>query len=85
VPLEKRWDQKVHVFLAEKWKGLPKETEEMKPGWFSFGSIPYGEMWQDDRHWLPLVLEGKKVKARFVFGKDNEAIEGMGIEEVDGF
>ncbi|MCX6814517.1 MAG: NUDIX domain-containing protein [Candidatus Aenigmarchaeota archaeon] len=81
VPLEKKWDQLVHVFLAREWKGNPEETKEMKPEWFAFGEIPYSKMWQDDSHWLPLVLKGKKIKARFVFDKDSETIKGMKLKQ----
>ena len=44
----------------------------MKPVWFSTNSIPYGKMWADDVHWLPLVLQGKYVDAAFTFKDDNE-------------
>ena len=43
----------------------------MLPKWFNFHKIPYNEMWSDDTHWLPKILEGKKVKARFIFNEDN--------------
>jgi len=38
-------------------------------------------MWQDDAHWLPLVLEDKRVKASFTFKDDNESIETVDIKE----
>ncbi|MCX6709917.1 MAG: 8-oxo-dGTP diphosphatase [Candidatus Woesearchaeota archaeon] len=79
------WDQVVSVFLVEKWEETPSETEEMMPEWFSFDEIPYKKMWQDDSHWLPLVLSGKKIKATFVFKEDNENIGSMNIEEVKVF
>lgn len=82
---KKEWDQLVHVFVAKEWKGMPKETGEMKPCWFGVKSLPFESMWQDDPHWLPLVLEGKKVRARFVFGEDNESIADMDLSEVQGF
>jgi len=85
VPKVRRWDQVVHVFLVEEWKGEPKESREMRPEWFPFQEIPYDRMWQDDRHWLPLVLKGKKVKGRFVFAEDGNSIKGMEIGEVQGF
>jgi 8-oxo-dGTP pyrophosphatase MutT (NUDIX family) len=80
---DEQWDQLVHVFLVRKWKGTPKETEEMKPVWFPFNGIPFDRMWQDDSHWLPLVLQGKKVKATFVFGSDNESIEKMDLKQLE--
>lgn len=55
----------VHVFIATAFSGDPKETEEMKPEWFSFEKIPYSQMWPDDIHWLPNILSGKRIRGRF--------------------
>jgi mutator protein MutT len=85
VPKIKRWDNVMHVFLVEEWKGKPEESREMKPEWFAFDEIPYSKMWQDDSHWLPLVLKGKKIRAGFVFGEDNNSIESMELGEVERF
>ena len=52
VPAEKKWDNVVHIFLAEEWEGEPKESNEMRPEWFPFSEIPFKRMWQDDSHWL---------------------------------
>ena len=41
-------------------------------------------MWDDDKHWLPHVLEEKKLKAKFVFDKE-EKIADQNIEVVEGF
>lgn len=64
-----QWDQNVHVFLVKNWKGKPIESEEMLPQWFKIQEIPFGQMWDDDKLWLPLVLNGKKLKADFIFKK----------------
>ena len=80
-PYKKEWNQIVHLFLIKDWNGEPKETEEMKPQWFEIGSIPFNKMWQDDAHWLPKVIGGKKVNATFTFGEDNETIVEMKINE----
>jgi len=85
VPAEKKWDNVVHIFLAEEWEGKSAESREMRPEWFPFSEIPFQSMWQDDSHWLPLVLKGKKVKGRFVFGEDCESIKSMELGEVEGF
>ena len=63
------WDQDVHLFLAKEWQGEPTESVEMMPKWFSFNEIPYENMWPDDKHWLPHILGGKKLKADFLFGE----------------
>jgi hypothetical protein len=37
----------------------------MRPQWFSEDQIPLSQMWPDDEHWLPLLLQGKKFLGRF--------------------
>ena len=32
-------------------------------------------MWADDKHWLPQVLRGEKVKAEFSFGEDETVLD----------
>lgn len=80
-PYKEEWNQIVHVFLVKEWAGSPKESEEMLPKWFKINNLPFEKMWQDDRHWLPLVLNGKKVNATFIFDKDNETIAEMKLNE----
>ena len=84
VPKEKDFDQQVHVFLVKDWTGEPKETEEMTPKWFNLDKIPFDQMWYDDKHWLPHVLEEKKLKAKFVFDKE-EKIADQNIEIIEKF
>lgn len=78
-PLKPEWNQIVHVFISREWDGTPTETDEMKPGWFDIKELPFYAMWKDDPHWLPKVLAGDKIKAKFIFGADNESIELMKI------
>ena len=66
----KRENVIVHVYISNKWNGIPKESEEMLPKWFDINNIPYDEMIGDDPYWLPLVLEGKKVKGFFQFSEN---------------
>lgn len=65
----------VHVFLITGFNGEPEETDEMRPEWFSLDAIPYDKMLPDDRHWLPLVLDGKKVKGFFHFDEHFNILE----------
>ena len=57
----------VHVFTANDYEGQPTETEEAAPLWFRLDAIPWDEMWEDDRLWLPLALEGVRFSARYIF------------------
>jgi len=56
-----------HIFLATEWEGEVTETAEMAPKWFNIAELPYDLMWDDDIFWLPVVLRGKKIKAKFRF------------------
>lgn len=47
------------VYLAHRFEGAPHETDEATPLWFPVDALPYDEMWEDDRHWLPLLLTGQ--------------------------
>jgi len=55
------------VFHATDYTGEPVETAEATPFWVRLDSIPYDEMWADDRHWLPLMINGKHFTAFFTF------------------
>ena len=80
-PYQSEWNQDVHVFLAKNWKGEPKETDEMKPKWFKIKEIPFDEMWPDDKFWLPKILKGEKLKAKFSF-KPGKLIDSYEIKTI---
>jgi 8-oxo-dGTP diphosphatase/2-hydroxy-dATP diphosphatase len=59
----------VHVFRAPAAAaaGALTESDEMAPQWVPTSAVPYGRMWQDDVHWLPLLLAGKHFVGAFSF------------------
>lgn len=69
------------VFLARDYTGEARETVEAVPLWTALNAIPYEEMWEDDRYWLPLVVAGKKFRAFFVF--DGEKLLERRVEVVN--
>lgn len=83
-PIEKDWNQQVHIYLVSDWEGEPSESEEVAPKWFSKEALPYDSMWPDDRFWWPEVLKGKKLKGYFAFAKNGE-IEEHNMESCDRF
>jgi 8-oxo-dGTP diphosphatase len=50
------------IYLAHDFSGELCETAEAAPLWFPIDALPYEEMWADDRHWLPLLLAGKRFR-----------------------
>jgi len=79
---DKGWDQIVHVYFVENWRGKPKESEEMGFEWHDNDKIPFHRMWHSDQYWIPQILKGKKIKATFVFREDNQTVDVKEICEV---
>lgn len=72
----------VHIFRTDNFIGEPKESEEMKPQWFHINEIPFKEMWPDDIYWMPLFLNGKKFKGKFLFNESDIILE-QELKEVE--
>lgn len=66
-----------HVYRADDHAGQPTETNEAAPVWTPIDAIPYHRMWEDDQHWLPLLLDEQTFLGRFVF--QGEAMTWMDL------
>ena len=55
----------------------------MVPAWFYVDEVPTERMWEDGAYWLPHILAGDPVQARFVFCADNETIAEVEIRLLD--
>jgi 8-oxo-dGTP diphosphatase len=67
-------DYLVHVFSARGFSGKPRSSKEGNVRWFGLDNIPYHKMWDDDRYWLPLLLNGVRFDARFYYDRKNERV-----------
>lgn len=74
-----RPDWTAEVFLSNDFIGTIKESEEGKLKWFRKDEIPYDQMWEDDRHWLPLLLDGVKFNGTFEFTADSKKLVSFNI------
>lgn len=72
----------VRVYRAADVDGDPVETDEAAPFWFDVDAIPFDEMWEDDRHWLPLVVAGRRFAGRWIF--DGERMLDYTLDVVPG-
>lgn len=72
---------KNHTYITSEWEGEPYETEEMAPQWFNLADIPYDQMWEDDKHWLPHILANKNLVCQFTFD-NNDCMLSKIVEEV---
>ncbi len=74
-----------YVYLVDKFQGIPLESEEMEPQWFTLESTPFDHMWAGDEKWIPRIWGGEKLKGVITFKEDNRTIESMqfmAVEEV---
>ncbi len=76
------WHMYVYAYLCDEWAGEPVESDEMAPQWYALDAIPYATMWQDDEHWLPLVLAGRAVIGRFTFD-DEDRLLTHAVKQMD--
>lgn len=60
----------LHLYMVYQWNGNPKESDEMSPKWFNIKQVPFKQMLPDNKYWLPLILQGKKIKAHFNFDEN---------------
>jgi 8-oxo-dGTP diphosphatase len=73
-------DWTVHAFLARQFDGVPSGGREGKLKWFNIDALPFDDMWEDDRHWCRLALEGTRLEAWFYYSGDFEKLIDHRIE-----
>lgn len=60
-----------YVYVARNFTGTPTETDEAIPVWTPICSIPFEEMWEDDRLWLDAALAGQSIRGWFSFVEES--------------
>lgn len=68
-------DMETHIFRIDLYQGKEDHSEEMEVKWFDIGSLPFSEMWPDDKFWMPLFLANKKFEGEFWFDKDYKIVK----------
>ena len=71
------------AFFTYAWEGEARPSDEADPFWCDLDKLPWENMWEDDRRWLPLALEGKKLRGFYVFDDDKMLSEKL--QELDSF
>ncbi len=74
----------VHVFRASDCVGEAQETDEAVPLWTPIDRIPYDEMWEDDRYWVPHLLAGRRFDGRWIFDGDGMVDHVLEVEPPPG-
>ena len=72
----------LHVFIAIKWDGDPKETSEMgPPAWFPVWNLPFEDMFPDDHSWLPTAITGEPFNADVYLSERGEMVTRVVFSE----
>lgn len=64
----------VHVFRTGTVAGEARAGREGHLAWHPVEALPYDEMWEDDRHWLPLLLAGHPFEGDFYFDREAQRL-----------
>ena len=60
----------VYIFRVTDFTGELQPNDEGELRWWKIDEIPYDQMWQDDIHWLPRLIDGKKFSGAFWFNEE---------------
>jgi len=60
----------VWVYRTRDFDGVAKESREAAPLWTPLDRIPFERMWEDDKHWLPMLIRGERFQTRWIFDGD---------------
>ena len=71
------------AFFTDSWEGVPRSSDEADPFWCDLDKLPWENMWEDDKRWLPRAMAGKKLQGFYVF--DDDTMLSEKLEEVDSF
>lgn len=67
-------DIRMHLFSTIHFEGKPTSTDEGEVRWFTVARLPLKKMWDDDRYWLHLMLEGSRFDAKFYYDRANGTV-----------
>lgn len=54
-------------------------SDELDPSWFPVLDLPVNRMWDDERYWLPEVLDGRHLVGEFAFDEASTKVESYDI------
>ncbi|HVB95349.1 MAG TPA: 8-oxo-dGTP diphosphatase [Nitrososphaerales archaeon] len=65
---------RAQVFSAQDAKGRATSSVEGEVRWYPLYKLPEGQMWEDDKFWVPLVLRGIRFDATFTYDEANRHV-----------
>ena len=72
----------VHVFISNNFSGDVTKNEEGELRWFDVESVPFDEMWEDDKYWFPNIISKKKFVGEFIFAQNFDKLIYHKVENI---
>ncbi|MCH2188587.1 8-oxo-dGTP diphosphatase [Candidatus Gracilibacteria bacterium] len=78
VEKEPKHSSDIHLFKITNFDGEPQKTDEIEPIWFPIDDIPYEKMWEDDKTWLPRIINGEEdIEYNVIFETISEGMKEL--------
>ena len=81
-PSDGNWSHGGMVYVLKKFTGTIEASDEMEPRWFSLEDLPYEDMWEADKTWIPLILQNKQVRGTIAFAEYGSTVLDAVFREV---
>jgi 8-oxo-dGTP diphosphatase len=75
-PTKTEWSQVSWAFRARGRFEDAAASDEIEASWVPIEDVPFNEMWDDAKYWLPDLFKGHRVVATFEFGTDLSSVRG---------
>ncbi len=59
-----------YIFSTKNFSGRLQESDEGILRWSGIDKLPFDQMWEAEKYWLPLVFDGKNFNAKFYYTKN---------------
>ena len=82
LPSDPVWSHGGAVYFVRAWTGEPRASDEMEPRWFLPKDLPFDEMWEADRIWLPRLLSGERLRGTVRFAEGGEHVTETEFESL---
>lgn len=77
-----KFDFYVHIYKSTKFSGILKEKEdEVETFWQDVNCIPYDQMREADRDFMPDILAGKYVNKRYIYDENFKLLDVVNLDE----
>jgi 8-oxo-dGTP pyrophosphatase MutT (NUDIX family) len=61
----------LRIFVSDKWEDTGEKAEGLQDlKWYEIDNLPYEDMWETDRAWLPFAFQGRAFEGKMTFSKE---------------